>query len=528
MLVSTTLAGPGAEASIVDALRSAAPLVDQHLILISGAEKNALYGAVYDANVRNTVFREYAWPNDYGAARTEVLRWAEARGATWALTVDCDERINVAPWALSELQNPNYDAFTVTDRDLPYQKPRFLRCGAGLYWEGECAERLLKNVQFPFPGQPPAMARMEGEFWELPKDHAAEVRRAERGIAAMPKILAKGEDAHARRHLAECLLTLGRPEEARDHFFIVAEGPGPTPDFERTWCRYRCAEFACVDGDFRKAREIAALALAEDPGLIQELGWVLAHSAAMLKDYSNAALWASYVLMAPIDYSRGGHRSKTWKDGATKLLANIEAAANRQRPQQMTAQHFAARAEFAPDYAILARALVETLSFADCLDLGAGTGLLVGALRDIGVIAGGIEASSEACLTTRDEVRPSIDFAQPLERWKNWIKVDLVSCVEVAEHIPAEHADELVDAVCSNARRWVYFSAAAPGQGGVGHVNEQPQGYWIEKFAARGWRVDFESTRHLVDKLAACRRCWWLQRNALIFKPSLTQARRSY
>jgi hypothetical protein len=50
-------------------------------------------------------------------------------------------------------------------------------------------------------------------------------------------------------------------------------------------------------------------------------------------------------------------------------------------------------------------------------------------------------------------------------------------------------------------------------------VNEQPQGYWIEKFRARGWGVDFESTANLVDKLAECRRCWWLQRNALILKP---------
>ncbi len=519
MLVSTTLAGPGAEASIVDALRSAAPLVDYHYVLLSGCDVAAVKAAItssYYDGLRKVIWRDYEWPNDYGAARTEALRRAEAMGATWALTVDCDERLNIAPAALGELRDPNFDAFTVSDRDLLYQKPRFLRCNAGLYWEGECAERLLKAPA----GLPPAMARIEGEFWELPKDEAAERRRAERGVAAMPRLLAKGEDAHARRHLAECLLILGRVEEAREHFFIVAEGPGEVPMFERTWCRNRLSELHCVDGDFREARALAATALAEDPGLIQELGWVLAHSNAMLKNYTAAALWASYALDSPIDYSRGGHRGRTWREGCQKLLASIETAANRQRPQQMTAEHFAAREDFAPDYAILARALLETLSFSAHLDMGAGNGLLVGAMTDASVESFGYEVNQAARFSVPVNVPVGHMCFHPLENWHGGGPFDLVSCVEVAEHIPAEQADTLVDAICSRASRWVYFSAAAPGQGGVGHVNEQPQGYWIEKFQARGWRVDFESTRNLVDKLAACRRCWWLQHNALIFKPS--------
>ena len=33
------------------------------------------------------------------------------------------------------------------------------------------------------------------------------------------------------------------------------------------------------------------------------------------------------------------------------------------------------------------------------------------------------------------------------------------------------------------------FSAAVPGQGGTGHLNEQWPRYWIDRFEARGWSV---------------------------------------
>ncbi len=35
--------------------------------------------------------------------------------------------------------------------------------------------------------------------------------------------------------------------------------------------------------------------------------------------------------------------------------------------------------------------------------------------------------------------------------------------------------------------RPVAFTAASPGQGGTGHINEQPAGYWTARFAARGY-----------------------------------------
>jgi SAM-dependent methyltransferase len=61
---------------------------------------------------------------------------------------------------------------------------------------------------------------------------------------------------------------------------------------------------------------------------------------------------------------------------------------------------------------------------------------------------------------------------------------DLAFCIEVAEHLAPNAADRLINFLTSHADA-VLFSAAIPGQGGTGHVNEQPQSYWHKKFRDR-------------------------------------------
>ena len=60
-------------------------------------------------------------------------------------------------------------------------------------------------------------------------------------------------------------------------------------------------------------------------------------------------------------------------------------------------------------------------------------------------------------------------------------KFDLAISMEVAEHLKESSADTFIQTLCSSANV-VLFSAAHPGQGGDGHINEQPLEYWIEKF----------------------------------------------
>jgi hypothetical protein len=71
---------------------------------------------------------------------------------------------------------------------------------------------------------------------------------------------------------------------------------------------------------------------------------------------------------------------------------------------------------------------------------------------------------------------------------------DLALCIEYAEHLPHEGAGALV-ASLANLAPVVAFSAAIPGQGGAGHVNEQWPSYWEAKFAAVGYRL-VDAVRH--------------------------------
>lgn len=66
--------------------------------------------------------------------------------------------------------------------------------------------------------------------------------------------------------------------------------------------------------------------------------------------------------------------------------------------------------------------------------------------------------------------------------------VDLAVCLEVAEHLPESRAEWLIDQLCAIAPV-VVFSAAIPGQGGHGHLNEQWPSYWIPLFEGNGFTV---------------------------------------
>lgn len=65
---------------------------------------------------------------------------------------------------------------------------------------------------------------------------------------------------------------------------------------------------------------------------------------------------------------------------------------------------------------------------------------------------------------------------------------DLAVSIEVAEHLPESRAISFVKYLTSLSD-YVLFSAAIPGQGGTGHVNEQWQSYWAKLFEKQGYSV---------------------------------------
>ena len=100
-------------------------------------------------------------------------------------------------------------------------------------------------------------------------------------------------------------------------------------------------------------------------------------------------------------------------------------------------------------------------------------------------------------------------------------KFDVAFCFEVAEHIPFSRGDFLVRYLASLADR-IIFTAATPGQGGTGHINEQPRQYWIDLFFENGMKIDNETTIRLSALLRAMLkgRSPWLWNNCFVFDKS--------
>lgn len=102
------------------------------------------------------------------------------------------------------------------------------------------------------------------------------------------------------------------------------------------------------------------------------------------------------------------------------------------------------------------------------------------------------------------------NLSEPLDLGRRF---DLVTCLEVAEHLPAASASTLVESLVRHADV-VVFSAAIPGQGGTGHINEQWPSYWVAQFAHLGYRP-FDLLRGRLwdnDQVE-----WWYQQNCLLF-----------
>jgi SAM-dependent methyltransferase len=78
-------------------------------------------------------------------------------------------------------------------------------------------------------------------------------------------------------------------------------------------------------------------------------------------------------------------------------------------------------------------------------------------------------------------------------------RFDLVQCLEVAEHLPADSAAALIDSLIRHGEV-IVFSAAPPGQGGHDHVNERSYDYWRALFRQRGYlAVDYLRPHILAD-----------------------------
>lgn len=145
------------------------------------------------------------------------------------------------------------------------------------------------------------------------------------------------------------------------------------------------------------------------------------------------------------------------------------------------------------------------------LDVGAGTGVYVDELRQRGVASQGIDIC---------DLQPRPDHVWTQDLFECEVTAPIVMCIEVAEHIPAERAPELIEKIWSMTEPggWVIWSAAQPGQGGVGHVNCQHPIYWTGLAQSRGFVRDYAQEDNLDQWITAGYHMGWFARNRQIWR----------
>jgi SAM-dependent methyltransferase len=89
---------------------------------------------------------------------------------------------------------------------------------------------------------------------------------------------------------------------------------------------------------------------------------------------------------------------------------------------------------------------------------------------------------------------------------------DLAMCLEVAEHIPSEKANNIIKTLCRLSSA-ILFSAAIPHQPGTHHINCQWPDYWFNLFKDKGYVIfDCMRMKFWVDEDVS----WWYSQNMFL------------
>lgn len=123
------------------------------------------------------------------------------------------------------------------------------------------------------------------------------------------------------------------------------------------------------------------------------------------------------------------------------------------------------------------------------MDVGCAKGFLVEALRDRGTQAYGIDISEYAIAGVREDIRGCCAVGSVLEPIQD--KYDLITCIEVLEHLEQNHVALAVQRLCE-ASDDILFSSTPSDYQEESHISVHPAEYWVEQFAYQGFFHDIQ------------------------------------
>jgi SAM-dependent methyltransferase len=143
--------------------------------------------------------------------------------------------------------------------------------------------------------------------------------------------------------------------------------------------------------------------------------------------------------------------------------------------------------EWVSFFSSVADRIVDELRPGTALDAGCAVGFLVAALQDRGVEAHGVDVSAWAIGQAPERIRSRVRTGSLTDELDG--HYDLITCIEVIEHLPEAVADRVVGNLTRHAGA-VLFSSTPDGFEEATHLNVRPPAHWSRLFAAHGFVRD--------------------------------------
>jgi SAM-dependent methyltransferase len=140
-------------------------------------------------------------------------------------------------------------------------------------------------------------------------------------------------------------------------------------------------------------------------------------------------------------------------------------------------------------FAAVADGIVRDLHPISVLDAGCAMGFLVEELRKRGVDASGIDVSEYAISQVHESVAEHCRVASLTEPLSE--RYDLITCVEVLEHLPPEESGAAIANLCGAGDR-ILLSTTPEDFGEATHLNVQPPEAWSAAMAQHGFYRDLD------------------------------------
>ena len=177
-------------------------------------------------------------------------------------------------------------------------------------------------------------------------------------------------------------------------------------------------------------------------------------------------------------------------------------------PERINYDHIAV--DEAPSAERLAKWISSALPPGTVLDIGCGPGTYVDALRTFGITARGIDIDNR--VLGKEHLK-----YQSLFELDDVDQADTVVCLEVAEHIDESAADLVAYQVARCVKKTLIWTAAQPGQGGIGHINCQSKQYWEEKLTEQGLVRNRELETRMLEFVMQGPHMGWFRNNVMLF-----------